>query len=65
VVHASRVVDMEFGGLFWWNFWVVVQVLIVVGIVIALALFIRWGRRKSAILERTGSPKAPTPSERD
>jgi hypothetical protein len=42
---------MEFGSLFWWNFWVVVQVLVVVGIVVALALFIRWGRRKSAILE--------------
>ena len=42
---------MEFSALFWWNFWVVVQVLVVVGIVMALGLFIRWGRRKSAILE--------------
>lgn len=42
---------MESGSLFWWNFWVVVQVLFTVGVVVALALFIRWGRRKSAILE--------------
>lgn len=42
---------MEFGSLFWWNLWVVVQVLFVVAIVVALALFIRWGRRTSAILE--------------
>ena len=42
---------MEFSALFWWNFWVVVQVRLVVGVVVALGLFIRWGRRKSAILE--------------
>ncbi|WP_165789077.1 hypothetical protein [Cryobacterium zongtaii] len=39
---------MEFGSLFWWNFWMVVNVVIVVGIVVALALFIRWGKQKSA-----------------
>ena len=60
---------MEFGSLFWWNFWVGVQILVVVAIVVALALFIRWGRRKSAILESSrhadnqgraaaGSPRA-------
>lgn len=38
---------MEFGSLFWWNFWMLVTVLIVVGLVVAVALFIRWGRRKS------------------
>lgn len=42
---------MEFGSFFWWNFWGVVQVLVVVGIVVALALFIRWGRRKTALLD--------------
>ena len=42
---------MEFGSLFWWNFWVVVQSFVVVAIVVVLTLFIRWGRRKSAILE--------------
>ena len=42
---------MEFSALFWWNFWVVVQVLVVVGVVVALGLLIRWGRHKSAILE--------------
>ncbi|SFN43825.1 hypothetical protein SAMN05216219_0650 [Mycetocola miduiensis] len=42
---------MEFDSLFWWNFWVVIQVLAVAGIVLAFALFIRWGTRKSAILE--------------
>ena len=47
---------MEFGSLFWWNFWVVVQVLVVVVIVVVLALFIRWGRRKNAILESSRQP---------
>ena len=42
---------MEFGPLFWWHFWVVIQVLVAVAIIVALALFIRWGRRKSAILD--------------
>lgn len=46
---------MEFGSLFWWNFWVVVQVLIVAGVVVALVLFIRWGRRKSALLDASGA----------
>ena len=51
-MSANRgVVEMEFSALFWWNFWLVVQVLVVVGVVVALGLFIRWGRRKSAILE--------------
>jgi hypothetical protein len=36
---------MESDSLFWWNFWIVVGVAIVVGIVVALALFIRWGKR--------------------
>ncbi len=48
---------MEFGSLSWWNFWVVVQVFLLVGIIVALALFIRWGRRKSAILEANESTK--------
>ena len=42
---------MEFGSLFWWNFWVGVQGFVVVAIVVVLAFFFRWGRRKSAILE--------------
>jgi hypothetical protein len=41
---------MEVSALFWWNFWVVGQVLVAAGIVVALGLFIRWGRRKSARL---------------
>ncbi|TFB54273.1 hypothetical protein E3T34_01410 [Cryobacterium sp. TMT1-62] len=48
-------VEMEFGFLGWWNFWVVVQGFLVVGIIVALAFFIRWGRRKSAILEANES----------
>lgn len=39
---------MEFGSVFWWNVWSVVQIIVVVGIVVALALFIRWGRRRGA-----------------
>ena len=46
---------MEYGSLSWWNFWVVVQALIVIGVVVALVLFIRWGRRKSALLEASGA----------
>ena len=48
---------MEFGSLSWWNFWVVVQVFLVGGIIVALALVIRWGRRRSAILEANKSTK--------
>ena len=56
---ASRgVVEMEFGSLAWWHFWVVVQVFLVVGIIVALALFIRWGRRKSAILKANESTES-------
>lgn len=50
------VVDMDFSSFSWWNFWVIVEVLVVVGIVVALGLFIRWGRRKSAILS-AGEPE--------
>ena len=46
---------MEYSSSFWWNFWVVVQALIVVGVVVALVLFVRWGRRKSALLEASGA----------
>ena len=53
---------MEFSALFWWNFWVVIQVLVVVGIVVALRLFIRWGRRKSAILEASQPTKGHGPT---
>ena len=49
---------MEFGSLAWWHFWVVVQVFLVVGIIVALALFIRWGRRKSAILKANESTES-------
>ncbi len=39
---------MEVSALFWWNLWVAGQVLVAVGVVVALGLFIRWGRHKSA-----------------
>jgi len=39
---------MEFGSVFWWNVWSAVQVVVIVGIVVALTLFIRWGRRRGA-----------------
>lgn len=40
--------DMEFDSLFWWNFWLLMNVLIAVGLVVTVALFIRWGRRRIA-----------------
>ena len=46
LVRELGVIDVEFGSLFWWNFWVVVQGFIVVAIVVVLALFVGWGRRK-------------------
>jgi len=50
-VSVNRgVVDLDFGAISWWNFWLIVEVLVEVGIVVSLGLFIRWGRRKSAIL---------------
>jgi len=48
---------MGFGSLFWWNFWTVLSVIIVVGIVVALTLFIRWGRRKSTKSDAIGVAK--------
>ncbi|TFD49906.1 hypothetical protein E3T43_18490 [Cryobacterium sp. Hh7] len=55
-------VEMEFSALSWWIFWVVVQVLVVVGVVVALGLFIRWGRRKSAILESSNPREGQGPA---
>ncbi len=39
---------MGLGAVFWWNVWTIVQVLVVVGLVVAVAWFIRWGKRKTA-----------------
>ena len=47
---------MEFGSVFWWNFWMLVNVLIVAGFIVAVALFIRWGRRKSANTDVSEAP---------
>lgn len=50
---------MNFGEVFWWNFWVTVQILIVVGVIIALGFYIRWGKRKSAIAARPRAISRP------
>ena len=34
-------------GLFWWHFWIAVQVAVVALVIVGLGLFIRWGRRRA------------------
>jgi uncharacterized iron-regulated membrane protein len=43
------------GPLFWWNFWNVVAVLVVVGIVAGITV---WVRRRLAAQQRMAAPSA-------
>jgi hypothetical protein len=64
VFRVQRVDDMQFGGFFWWNFWVAVQILIVVAVGVALMLFIRWGRRKRTTLDGENPSDPRNPADR-
>jgi len=50
---------MQLGPLFWWNLWMVVSAVIVIGVVVLLVMFIRWGRRRQLSGDSLAGPRNP------